>query len=50
MIGWLLNTTLEKMLKEAIMTYFEVLYQHLSGESEEDHETFVPIASVPVEI
>jgi hypothetical protein len=36
--GRLVNNELERMWKEGDVVYFEILYKHLSGGSEENHE------------
>jgi hypothetical protein len=38
MIRWLMNTELERMWKELIMAYFEVLSQQLPKQTEKTHE------------
>jgi hypothetical protein len=37
-IWWLVSSVLENVQKEAAMTEFKVLSQHLPGETEENHE------------
>lgn len=36
---WLMNGELEMISKEAAVTYFAVLYQHSSGDTEKNKET-----------
>jgi hypothetical protein len=34
-----MNNELERTWKEAVMTYLKIMSQHVSGETEENHET-----------
>jgi hypothetical protein len=39
MIGLLMNDELERIWKKAVLVYFKLLSQHLSGGTEEYHES-----------
>jgi hypothetical protein len=38
---------MERVWKEAVMAYFMVLSQHLSRDSEEDHENLIQDSRIP---
>ena len=45
------DNELERMWKEDVIAYREILFQHLPGETEENHENFlVRVTRLPVEI
>jgi hypothetical protein len=50
MAGLLTNNELERMWKEAIVTWCEVLSRYLSGGTEDDHEEPVEIVYLRTEI
>jgi hypothetical protein len=49
MVGWLMNNELERMCKEAVMTYFKVISWHSPRGTDENHEKPVK-SSIPAKI
>jgi hypothetical protein len=38
MLGWMVNSELEKVWDEAVDALFEVIFRYLPGRTEEDHK------------